>query len=175
MGRGKKERKTEIAQIQTCSWVDCSSMSLVICSTSQQVQITAKERSHPWTTQNEPKSKKRDQKPNQKGEKREGRKLLLTPWDSQGRKLGLITKFRLHKFPRAYLPSSSHCGGTADLIRAKYTCHHQLTVYLDRTKPGRPSRSPRLSICTKSQRNRHHTHPTRDGATTVTSSQAVEM
>ena len=29
--------------------------------------------------------------------------------------------------------SDTSCGGTADLIRAKYTCHHWPTVHLDRT------------------------------------------
>ena len=68
-------------------------------------------------------------------------------------------------------PTRTECGRTANLISDKYTCHHWLAVYLDGTKFGRLSRVLRTSISNPA--NRHHTHSALDGATTVTSSQAV--
>ena len=61
-------------------------------------------------------------------------------------------------------------GGTADLIRAKHTCHLWLVVHLDRTKPDRPSRvnlapditNPRgtnikhIRLSRESQHSHHH-------------------
>ncbi|WVZ91641.1 hypothetical protein U9M48_037785 [Paspalum notatum var. saurae] len=50
------------------------------------------------------------------------------------------------------------CGGTADLIRAKYTCHHWPTVHLDRTKLGSPSSYPEGHSMKPSPRDADITH-----------------
>ena len=54
--------------------------------------------------------------------------------------------------------SDTSCGGTADLIRAKYTCHHWPTVHLDRTKLGSPSSYPEGHSMKPSPRDADITH-----------------